>query len=380
MMLGPSSRIVLRRWQSGAVGAVVEEAQPREALPYSALPKAAGAWPVIGHLPFLLREDTQKRMHVAFEELRKESGDIFRLRIPGQGDLVALFRPEDIQTMHTNESQTPFSPGFEMFDQLRAHDLKDRYKSEGLLVNNDDWYKVRHLVQQDMMRPKSALYYTKSLDSIAEELADRIAAEKGDSGTDIRDIHPLVQAFALESIGCIFMGTRLGAIKGQGDGKRLMELSEETLVLMQKLFFLPTGLQTYHPAWKKLVRVSAESFDLCKKHVDAAMDKVTDTDDSMIAKLVRACGRESGIALTMSIDSIMAGIDTTGSSGTSLLYHLADNPEKQEKLHEEICSVLGPRGEVTEAALGKMRYLKACQTESQRMANASFATSRRLQV
>ena len=149
---------------------------------------------------------------------------------------------------------------------------------------------------------------------------------------------------------------------------------------MQKLFFLPTGLQTFHPAWKKLIRVSAESFDLCKKHVDAAMINVTDTDDSMIAKLVRACGRESGVALTMSIDSILAGIDTTGSSGTSLLYHLADNPEKQEKLHTEICSVIGPRGEVTGAALGKMRYLKACQTESQRMANSSFATSRRLQV
>ena len=134
MMLGSSSKIVPRRWQSGAVGAVMEEA-----LHYSALPTAAGAWPLIGHLPFLMREDTQKRMHVAFEDLRKESGDIFRLHIPGQGDLVALFRPEDIQAMHTNESQVPFLPGFEMFEQLRTHDLKDRYKSAGLSVNNKDW-------------------------------------------------------------------------------------------------------------------------------------------------------------------------------------------------------------------------------------------------
>ena len=131
---------------------------------------------------------------------------------------------------------------------------------------------------------------------------------------------------------------------------------------------------------KKLTKYCQMEPEYFMKHVDSAMDKVTDTDNSMIAKLVRACGRESGIALTMSIDSILAGIDTTGSSGASLLYHLADNPEKQEKLHEEICSVLGPRGEVNEAGLGKMRYLKACQTESQRMANASFATSRRLQV
>ena len=74
------------------------------------------------------------------------------------------------------------------------------------------------------------------------------------------------------------------------------------------------------------------------------------------------------------------GIDTTGSTGAILLYHLADNPEKQERLYEEICAVIGPSGKMTASALAKMRYLKACQTESQRMLPAVFGSSRRLTV
>ena len=49
------------------------------------------------------------------------------------------------------------------------------------------------------------------------------------------------------------------------------------------------------------------------------------------------------------------GIDTTGSSGAILLYHLADHPEVQERLYEEICSVIGPSGRMTASALAKMR-------------------------
>jgi len=81
----------------------------------------------------------------------------------------------------------------------------------------------------------------------------------------------------------------------------------------------------------------------------------------------------------MGVDGLQVGIDTTGTTGTFLLYHLAENPDKQEKLYQEICDVIGPDGNMTEAALVKMKFLKACQTESQRMLPAIFGGSRRIQ-
>ena len=48
-----------------------------------------------------------------------------------------------------------------------------------------------------------------------------------------------------------------------------------------------------------------------------------------------------------------------GGGGAFLLYHLASNPEKQEKLYQELRDVLGPSGGgITEAKLAKLKYLK----------------------
>ena len=69
-------------------------------------------------------------------------------------------------------------------------------------------------------------------------------------------------------------------------------------------------------------------------------------------------------------------LDFSGSSAAFLFYHLATHPDKQEILYKEICDVIGPKGDLTEAALAKMKYLKAVQFESQRMIPAIFGTSR----
>jgi hypothetical protein len=71
----------------------------------------------------------------------------------------------------------------------------------------------------------------------------------------------------------------------------------------------------------------------------------------------------------MAMDALMAGIDTTGNQMTFLLYHLAANPRQQEILAKEVLDVVGPTGDITEAALNRMKYLKAFQHESQRWAH-----------
>ena len=65
-----------------------------------------------------------------------------------------------------------------------------------------------------------------------------------------------------------------------------------------------------------------------------------------------------------------------GSTAAFLLYHLATNPDKQEKLYQEICQTIGPEGHLTEAAINNMTYMKAVQMESQRLQPAVWGTSR----
>jgi len=342
------------------------------AKPFSEMPSPP-AWPVIGHLPLVMKE--KNNMDKMFERLRESHGDIFKVYVPGQGNMVVIFRPEDIKTLYSNDGHIPNIPGFDMLEFVRKTSLKSRYETTGLINNSEDWYDVRSKVQQDMMRPKSALYYIDEMENIAKELADKIQNIKDEDG--MLEPSEVLHEYALEAVGCVFMGTRLGALKEVGDGKQLIENQKKTMALWMTLFLTPTWIAPYLPIYKKCIGYMAEAFDICKRHVDIAIAKVKDDDETVIAKLVRRCGKDSPIPVIMGIDALQVGIDTTGSTASFLLYHLAANQDKQELLYQEICKIIGPDGKMTESALGKMKYLKACQTESQRIAPAIFGSSRR---
>ena len=78
------------------------------------------------------------------------------------------------------------------------------------------------------------------------------------------------------------------------------------------------------------------------------------------------------------MDAMQAGVDTTGASATFLFYQLAVNQEAQELLYQEIMEVVG-EGEVTEGALRRMKYLRACSQESHRLLPVISGVSRRIQ-
>ena len=277
--------------------------------------------------------------------------------------------------MYNSDGKTPFIQSFEFLKHVRRTTMKDRYTSTGLASNGQEWYEIRSKVQQIMMRPESALYYISDLENIAMELVEKISNVKDKNG--MLEPCDLVREYSLEATGFIFMGARLGALKGSGDGKRLIENEIKTKELLGTLLYAPLSIAPYLPIYKKYIKCQIEAFDICKKHVDIAIGKLNETDDSVIAKLVRKCGKDSSIPTIMSIDGLQVGIGTTSSTAAFLLYHLAANPEKQEKLYEEVCKTIGHDGRVTESALGKMKYMKACQTESQRILPAVFATIRR---
>ena len=82
----------------------------------------------------------------------------------------------------------------------------------GLLGQGEDWHSFRVAVQQDLMRPKSALFYIKELNESAEELCAKVAANL-DANSDAVNFNATLQRFALEATGIMFIGTRLGCLK-----------------------------------------------------------------------------------------------------------------------------------------------------------------------
>ena len=49
-----------------------------------------------------------------------------------------------------------------------------------------------------------------------------------------------------------------------------------------------------------------------------------------------------------------------------LLYDMANNPKVQERVYEEVLSLIGPHGDFNSENFAKLQYIKACVKESMR--------------
>ena len=87
------------------------------------------------------------------------------------------------------------------------------HESAGLVGNHgEEWWRVRSLVQQDMLRPKSAMFYIDSLEEISQEFVAKMSA-KSDGEMEVDDVLPYIHRWALESTGRIFLNTRLQCLE-----------------------------------------------------------------------------------------------------------------------------------------------------------------------
>merc|ERR1719495_195754 len=131
--------------------------------------------------------------------------------------------------------------------------------------------------------------------------------------------------YALEAVGIMFIGTRLGMLKGSDQGKQLMDAVKRSFDLFGYTIIIPHHLLKYLPVYKEIVELQMIIIKICKGYIMKAIekDKVDGSlNGTILGKLIDRCGDESHIPIVMAVDSLAAGIDTTANSSTILFYHL----------------------------------------------------------
>ena len=113
-------------------------------------------------------------------------------------------------------------------------------------------YETRKAVQKIMMRPDSALHYVPEVESIAEELVDKIEADKDGAGN--LEVNKLFKQFATDAIALMFIGRKVGAMEGSEDGDKMIEYLEKILQMWGEFIYLPVWLGKYHPNMNKMGR------------------------------------------------------------------------------------------------------------------------------
>jgi len=356
-----------------------EDAKPANSIPTEGFHKVL--------YMMLKNPEYQMKNHLMEKFLAEKHGDIFKLKVLGIPDAIFIRNPEDIRTLMYNDGKNPIEPGFDFFVKYRQELRKDLYPNPGLVGSHGEkWYEVRSSVQQDMMRPKSALYYIDEITDITNEALNLMVSKQEEKNSV--DVASYTYRWSLESIGSIFLDTRLGCLQDPPPALATELIDSVNVALGDVILRLTYGV----PLWKLYRTKDYNSFDKASESIssilsnivhkaknqvmaDNSLDKKNRDDMSVLEKLIDKCGPDSKIPEIMANDAMMAGIDTTGNSSSFLLYHLASNPQHQEIVYQEIKEKLGDK-KLTPKLLNELKYLKAFIHESQRLLPAVSGMSR----
>jgi cytochrome P450 len=271
--------------------------------------------------------------------------------------------------------------GFAPFKMMREQRADIYSESVGVLMEDgENWHNVRSKVQQDLMRPKSALFYADEIQNVADDFVDFIRATRTQEDKLIENFLPEAYRYAFESICYIALDARIGCLNVNMDPK-IDQVFKATKTFLDSFPALFTGLPTWKflpPRWNSSYREAQDALDIILnfgqeqvneaiKRIDSKENDSSESDAheiSVLEKMIIRNGPQSTFPVVMALDLIFAGIDTTGNTLGMLLYHLATNPDKQEILRKE-CQSLGST--LNTKDLDKLKYLKACLRECFRL-------------
>ncbi|XP_054706842.1 LOW QUALITY PROTEIN: uncharacterized protein LOC129216650 [Uloborus diversus] len=352
-------------------------AKPFEEIPHlPILPVIGTAW---AYMPIIGLYKTS-RLHEAARDKRKKFGDMHREKF-GPLHMVASFRAEDMEILSKHEGPYP-NRGFLSTIQAYRESRKQWYTTTGLMVlQGKEWHDLRSKTQKHLLKPKAIEYYLVPMQEVAKDLVNKIYLSR-DSNKEVPNFLDELYKWSLESIAFVGLDTRLGCLEmelpADSEGRKMIDSVQTQFALLIELEgfagkitfwkFFPT------PKWRKFTKASDVFTEIAFKYINRALDQLKKNEVSeekqltLLQAMLTTKGLDASRVMVTVADMLFAGIDTTAHTVGFLLYHLAKNPDKQERLYQEVMSVLpSEEQKMTPKTFAEMRYLKCCMKESQRL-------------
>ncbi|XP_037953502.1 cytochrome P450 CYP12A2-like [Teleopsis dalmanni] len=314
---------------------------------------------------------------------KEDYGEMFVMpAMLGRKAFLITNNPEHFERVFRNEGIWPIRPGSEA---LRYH--REKYRAEfyqdieGLIATQGDkWGKFRTVVNPVLMQPKNVKLYLQKMSQVNLELIDRIKEIRDPITLEVPDnFEDEINRWTLESVSVVALDRQLGLLKENRDNvaaKALFKNLTEFFTLSLELEFRPS-LWKFIPTktFRNFMKCLDNIQDITLNYVNNALQRLEkereagierpENQKSVLEKLLRI---DKKIATVMAMDMLMAGVDTTSSTFAGIMLCLAKNPEKQEKLREEILKILPEKcSDFTDSSLTNMPYLRACIKESLRL-------------
>lgn len=212
-----------------------------------------------------------------------------------------------------------------------------------------------------------------------KEIRDPISLEVPE--TFSKDINHL----SFESIAVVALDKQMGLIRNTSNVPEAKELFECLLTFTRAFYELGIKPSIYRyiktPTYRRFEKSLDTMFDICYKYTKEALERFENRDStgsemeskSVLEKLIKI---DRKIAMIMAIDLLIGGVEVTSTVLASIMLCLATNPQKQQKLREEILNTVGKTEKFTLENTKNLPYLKACIKETLRLYPVIFGNMR----
>lgn len=340
------------------------------------LPVLGNMWRfIVGDLAKVPPADLQRRFLNEYGPIMKLCG------LPGRRDLVFVFDAEAAEKLLRNEGIWPIRIGLESLGYLRGLTPEKFEDAWGLVsTQGKQWASFRTAVNQTMMQPRNAKLYVGVIDKVSQELIDRMRLIRDPQNVMPDDFYNELSKWALESITYIALDRRLGCLDNNlAPDSEAQQIVKAVHTIFDCLFWLDVQPSLWKiiptPTYLKMKRTMNWFYGKVFGYIEEAMDRLKamspeerETHEYSVLERLLLRNDNPRIAVTMALDMVTAGVDTTSNTSATVMYELAKNPDKQRKLQQELDRVLpDPREPVTASKLEEMRYLRACIKEAMRV-------------
>jgi hypothetical protein len=161
---------------------------------------------------------------------------------------------------------------------------------------------------------QTALFYVGQLASLVDEVNNKIS-QSLDENQAIHSLNRLMQEYVLESIGIMFLGTRLGVLRGSPIGHQMFEACQAHFEVFFQTTLLPRRVARLSPlywrlvaAWEAIMAVCQERAAETAARLARGGTEANELEASVLGLLIRKCGPGSQMPAVVAADAFIAGI------------------------------------------------------------------------
>ncbi|XP_029935908.1 cytochrome P450 [Myripristis murdjan] len=240
------------------------------------------------------------------------------------------------------------------------------------------WQRIRSILNPRMLKPKHVSSYSNAINMVVTDFIDKVAwlRDTHGQGVMVHDLAGELYKFAFEGICSVLFETRMGCLNEvvPEQTQKFIVSVGEMFRLSQLVILFPKSTWPYLPFWKQFVAAWDYLFKVAEELVQQKIDDVQEklqlgqpVEGEYLTHLLLSEQMTVTEILGSITELLLAGVDTTSNTISWTLYHMAKEPEIQEKLYQEVISVCPGEKVPTSDDIANMPYLKAVIRETLRL-------------